>query len=121
MTKLPIEVFQAFGKGLASGTDAWKSFVDEEVTFTGPVDQVNGLDAFAKLNADFLPLVRGNEVKQIVEFGNYVITQLLMDVATPKGNMIKIDICEWYEVIDGKIKDVKVYYDAEEFRKEFGI
>ncbi|MDO5968558.1 nuclear transport factor 2 family protein [Flavivirga aquimarina] len=121
MTKKPMEVFQAFGQGLMSGTNSWKSVVADNIVFTGPVDQVTGLEAFAKLNEDFMPLVRGNDMKQVVEVGNFVITQTVMDVATPKGNIIKLDMSEWYEIIDGKIQNIKVYYNAEDYVKEFGL
>ncbi len=118
MKKSPMEVFEAFGQGLMSGTDSWKEVIAEDVLFTGPVDQVKGLQAFVELNESFMPMIRGNEMKQAVESGNFVITQLVMDVAMPSGNTIKLDMSEWYEIKDGKIQDLKVYYDAEQFRKE---
>ena len=118
MNKTSLEVFQAFGQGLMSGTDSWKEVVAENVTFTGPVDQVKGLEAFAKLNEGFMPMIRGNEMKQVVVSGNFVITQMLMDIAMPSEKIIKLDMSEWYEIKDGKIQSVKIYYDAEEFRKE---
>src|SRR5258705_13997257 len=110
MKKSPMEVFQAFGQGLMSGTDSWKDAVAENVVFTGPVDQVKGLAAFAKLNADFMPMVRGNEMKQVVEAGNFVITQTTFDVAMPTGKVIKLDMSEWYEIKDNKIQSIKVFY-----------
>ena len=112
-----MEVFQAFGQGLMSGTDSWKDAVSENIVFTGPVDQVRGLAAFVKLNENFMPMVRGNEMKQVVEAGNFVITQSVMDVAMPSGKVIKLDMSEWYEINDGKIQSIKIFYDAEEFRK----
>jgi len=118
MEKSPMEVFQTFGQGLMSGTDSWKEVVAENVVFTGPVDQVEGLEAFAKLNESFMPMIRGNEMKQAVESGNFVITQLLMDIAMPSGKVVKLDMSEWYEIKNGKIQTIKIYYDAEEFRKE---
>ncbi len=118
MKKTPMEVFQAFGQGLTSGTDSWKEVVAENVTFTGPVDQVKGIKAFAKLNQDFLPMVRGHKMNQVVESGNFVITQVIFDVAMPSKKVIKLDMSEWYEIKDGKIQSIKVYYDADEFRKE---
>lgn len=118
MEKSPMEVFQAFGQGLMSGTDSWKDTVAKNVTFTGPVDQVKGLEDFAKLNENFMPMIRGNEMKQVLEAGNFVITQVLMDLAMPSGKTIQLDINEWYEIKDGKIQNIKIYYDAEEFRKE---
>lgn len=113
-----MEVFQAFGQGLMSGTDAWKQVVAENVNFIGPVDQVSGLDAFAKLNENFMPMIRGNEMKQIVEAGKFIITQVTMDLVMPSGKTITLDMSEWYEIIDGKIQTIKIYYDAEAFRKE---
>ena len=118
MEKSPMEVFQAFGQGLMSGTDSWKEVVAKNVRFTGPVDQVDGLEAFAKLNEDFMPMIRGNQMKQVLESGNFVITQVTMDIAMPSGKTIQLDMSEWYEINNGKIKSIKIYYDAEEFRKE---
>ena len=116
--KSPMHVFQAFGQGLQSGTDAWKEVVSEDVTFHGPVDQISGLNAFAKLNASFMPMIRRFDMKRMVESGNYVITQVEMDVAMPSGKTVTLDISEWYEIMDGKIQNIKIYYDADEFRKE---
>lgn len=118
MEKSPMEVFQAFGQGMMSGTDSWKDVISENIIFTGPVDQVKGLEAFVKLNENFMPMIRGSEVRQAVEAGNFVITQIEMDVAMPSGKTIKLDMSEWYEIKDDKIQSIKVYYDAEEFRKE---
>ena len=118
MKKSPMEVFQAFGQGMMSGTDSWKKVIAENVSFIGPVDQVYGLEAFATLNENFMPMIRGNEMKKVVETGNFVITQTEMDIAMPSGKTIKLDMNEWYEIEDGKIQSIKVYYDAEEFRRE---
>ena len=118
MGNSPMQVYQAFGQGLMSGTDSWKEVVADDIVFTGPAAHVEGIDAFAELNAGFLPLVRGNEMHRAVESGEFVITQISIDLAAPSGNVITLDMTEWYEVKEGKIQTIKVYYDAEEFRKE---
>ncbi len=117
MKRSPLEVFRAFGEGMMSGTDDWKAVLSDDIQFTGPVDQVKGLAAFSKLNEGFMPMIRGNQMKQVQEAGNYVITQIVMEVAMPSGTTIELDMCEWYEIKNGKIHSIKVYYDAEEFRK----
>jgi len=121
MEKSAMEVFQAFGQGMMSGTDSWKKYIADDIKFVGPVDQVNGKEAFIKLNESFMPAIRGNNMKQAVESGNYVITQLEMQVAMESGKTITLDMCEWYEIKDGQIQSMKIYYDAEEFRKEIGM
>jgi hypothetical protein len=52
-----------------------------------------------------------------VEAENYVITQIEVDVAMPSGKTITLNMNEWYEVKEDKIQSIKVYYDADEFRK----
>lgn len=116
-----MEVFQAFGQGMMSGTDSWKDYIADDIIFIGPVDQVSGKDAFIKLNESFMPAIRGNRMKQVVESGNWAITQIEMQVAMESGKTITLDMSEWYEIKDEKIQSIKVYYDAEEFRKEMGM
>ena len=113
-----MQVVQGFGSGMASGTDSWKQFISENITFNGPAAQVSGIEAFVELNEGFMSMVRGNRMNKAVEVDNYVITQVEIDVAMPSGKTIKLDMSEWYETKDGKIHSIKVYYDAEEFRKE---
>ena len=118
MTKSPMQVVQGFGAGMASGTDSWKQFIAENIKFNGPAAQVSGIQAFIELNEGFMSMVRGNRMNKAVEVDNYVITQIEIDVAMPSGKTITLDMSEWYETKDGKIQSIKVYYDAEEFRKE---
>ena len=116
--KTPMQVFQAFGEGMMSGSGAWKKVLADDITFTGPVDQVSGIDAFITLNEGFMPMIRAGRMKNALEAGDFVVTQVEMDVAMPSGKTITLDMNEWYEIRDGKIQSIKVYYDAEEFRKE---
>lgn len=120
MSISPMQTFQAFGDGMMSGTESWKDVLAENVTFTGPVDQVQGKEAFVKLTEGFMAMIRGNRMKNVVEAGNFVITQIEMDVVMPSGKTITLDMSEWYEIRNGKIQSVKVYYDADEFREELG-
>jgi len=118
MTKSPMQVFHAFGEGMMSGTDSWKKVISNDITFNGPAAQVNGFDAFVQLNEGFKSMVRANRLKKAVEVDDYVVTQVEIEVAMPSGKTITLDMNEWYEVKQGKIQSIKVYYDAEEFRKE---
>ena len=63
-----------------------------------------------------MPMMKGNEMKQVVSTDNFVITQVLMEIEMPNGKEMKLDMTEWYEISNGKIQSLKVYYDAEEFR-----
>ena len=113
-----MQIVEGFGAGMASGTDSWVDFISDGITFTGPAAQVSGKEAFIELNEGFMSMIRGNKMHKAVEVDNYVITQVEIDVAMPSGKTITLDMNEWYETKDGKIQSIKVYYDAEEFRKE---
>ncbi|BDD11827.1 hypothetical protein FUAX_42590 (plasmid) [Fulvitalea axinellae] len=118
MEKTALEVFQSFGQKMMSGNDSWQDLIADDIQFIGPVDQLKGKKAFIELNESFMPTVRENNLKQLVESGNWVITQNEMRVAMKTGKTISLDMTEWIEVVDGKIQLIKVFYDAEEYRKE---
>ena len=113
-----MQIFQAFGQGMMSGTDSWKEVIADSIAFTGPAAQVSGFEAFVELNEGFMSMVRGNRMIKALEVEDFVVTQVEIDVAMPSGKTITLDMNEWYEIRDGKIQSIKVYYDAEEFRKE---
>ena len=94
MKRTAMEVYQAFEQGMMSGTDSWKAFIAEDISFTGPVDKVEGKADFIALNEAFMPTIRGNSEIKEVESGDWVITQLEMKIAMNSGKTIKLDMCE---------------------------
>jgi ketosteroid isomerase-like protein len=121
MTDSALQVVQKFQQLLGSGSDEWTELVADNVTFIGPATQVHGKEAFIELNKGFLPHVRGYEPMTAFEQGNLALLEGVFTVQSPtSGNEISFGMAEIYEVEDGKIHIVRVYYDAEEFRKEFG-
>lgn len=117
----PTNVYMAFGQSMMSGNNDWHNLLDEDLEFIGPVDQVKGKKAFIELNQSFMPTIRGNKMIQMVESGNFVITQIEMQVLTESDKVVTLNMTEWYEVIDGKFKSIRVFYDAYEFRNEGGM
>ena len=45
-----------------------------------------------------MSMVRGARLNKAVEVGNFVITQVEIDVAMPSGKTITLDMSEWYYV-----------------------
>jgi len=114
-----LEIVQAFQMSLGSGTDQWESLTTEDITFKGPVDQVSGKEKFIELNKGFFPMVRGYEPLHSFGDDSHASLEGTFKVATPKGNEITLEMAEVYSIAEGKIQSIRVYYDAEEFRKEF--
>ncbi len=120
MSNTALQTVQNFQLSMGSGTDEWMKLISDKISFTGPVAQVIGKEKFLELNNGFLQMVRGYELFNSFESGNFVCLESKYKVATPKGNEIECNMGEVYTVDDGKIQNIRVYYDAEEFRKEFG-
>jgi predicted ester cyclase len=115
------EIWGAYAQSMQQQNENWKDLLSEEVTFQGPAAKANGKEEYIKVTEDFFGMVRGANMKRYVANETLVATEVEIKVATPKGNEIILDMTEFYEIIDGKIRSVKVHYDAEEFRKEFEI
>ncbi len=120
MKNSALQTVQQFQQLVGSGSDDWTKLVADDIRFTGPVDQVSGMKDFVALNNSFFPLVRGYTPVSAFEQGKQVLLEGVLTVAAPSGNEIECHIAEIYELVDGKIQNIRVYYDAEQFRKEFG-
>jgi hypothetical protein len=44
-----------------------------------------------------------------------------MDIATPAGGEITLELTDWIQVVNGKVARQKIYYDPREFAKAFGM
>ncbi|WP_428610352.1 nuclear transport factor 2 family protein [Sedimenticola sp.] len=120
MTKSALEIVQQYQQLMEGGNQAWTDLIADDVIFTGPaVGEVRGKSAVIDLNNGFLPLIRGYE--PVSAFGQEKLALLegVFTVVAPSGKEISFDIAEIYEVVNGKISAIRIYYDAEEFRKEF--
>lgn len=118
MSNLSKQVFESFRESMLSNTDNWKNLISDHVSLIGPLAQVKGKEKFIETNEPFFASIRGSEIYQILEHGNYITTQISTDVEMPSGKIITLDICEWYEIEGGKIQSLKVYFDTVEFISE---
>jgi limonene-1,2-epoxide hydrolase len=120
MNKTALQTVQNFQISLGNGTDDWMKLISDNISFTGPVAKVSGKEKFIELNNGFFPMVRGYELFNSFESGNFVCLEGKYKVTTPRKTEIEFKMAEVYTVEKGKIEKIRVYYDAEEFRKEFG-
>ncbi len=119
MTKSALQIVQDFQQSMGAGGSEWENLFSEDIIFKGPVDTVIGKSANIELNKGFMPLVQNYEPKSMVEQGNVAVLEGTYTIATPTGKTIELETAELYEVSDGLIQNIRIYYDAEEFRKEF--
>ena len=121
MTRSALEIVQQFQSSLGAGTDDWRALLSDDIQFTGPVEAVSGKAAFIEVNNNFMPMVAGYKSISVVPSSNAVVLEGVYSVNTPTGKTIDLKTAEIYETQDGKIQHVRIYYDAQEFRSEFGM
>lgn len=120
MTKTALETVQHFQQSMGSGGDEWESLMAEDIVFKGPIDTVEGREANIQLNKGFMPMVQGYAPINAFTAGAYATLEGTYTISTPSGGTMSFTAAEVYEIKAGKIQNIRIYYDAEEFRKEFG-
>lgn len=120
-TKNGIKVLESFGHAMMNGSKEWHNLIADDVRFTGPVDKYKGKKTFIEKNEMFIPMMRGVQMHRRIEDAGVVMTEATYKVATPSGKVIELQTCEVTQVKSGKIQSIDLYYDAEEFRAEFGM
>jgi limonene-1,2-epoxide hydrolase len=121
MTKTALQIVESFQQSLGAGTNDWEQLFAEDIVFKGPVDTVKGKTANIELNKNFMPLVKEYKPLNMFEGENFVSLEGIYVVETPSEKTINLNTSEVYEVINNQIKNIRIYYDAEEFRKEFAV
>lgn len=119
MEKPAIQVYQDFFQAMLSKTDVWQSMITDDVKLAGPLAQVEGKEAFIAVNTPFFASITACQQLKVVEIGNTVVTQIITEVGMPNGKTIALAVSEWYDIADGKIASLKVYFDTFEFRNAF--
>ena len=121
MSNSTTKVFEAFRASMLAKTDDWMELLAEDVSLIGPLAQVEGKSAFIEINKPFFSLIQDSKLFQAAKSGDYIITQISTDVMTPSGKVLSLQVSEWYEIKDGLIQSLRVYFDTDEFRKELGM
>jgi hypothetical protein len=113
---MSLKIYNAFREAMLSKTDSWISFLSENVTLKGPLAEVEGKQLFVEVNTPFFASIQDSKLLKVVELGDTVITQIITEIALPNGQNISLNVSEWYQIEDGLIQSLTVYFDTFEFR-----
>ena len=119
MQKSAEQVWQLFMQSIGEKTDIWQTLLADDVSFTGPVMQIQGKQDYIQTTLDFFKMVSDFKLHRYVAGDSLVATEESFTVTAPSGHALTLDVAEIYEVKDGKIQSVVIYYDAEAFRQAF--
>ena len=111
------EVVEEYQRAFGSGDiQTARSLLADDLRFKGPIDEFDNADEYMQSVGKLAQIVTGTDVKKIVAEGDDVVTIYDLHTSTPAGTS---NIAEWATVKDGKIVELRVFFDARPFAAMF--
>ncbi|MEZ4888148.1 MAG: nuclear transport factor 2 family protein [Chitinophagales bacterium] len=117
MAQSPMQVFEAFRASMMAKSEDWMDLLAENVSLIGPLAQVEGKSLFIEVNKPFFSSITDSTLYKLVETEDYIITQISTTIAVPSGETLTLEVSEWYEIREGLLQSLRVYFDTAEFLK----
>lgn len=98
----------------------WESFLSDDMTFTSftsPIKQVSGKDAYIESTKRFYSMVISVEVRDLMIAGEKACALTRYELQPPTGNTFVSDVAELFTVKNGKIDSFAIYFDSSPFPK----
>jgi ketosteroid isomerase-like protein len=109
-----IERYQrAFGTG---DIQTARSLLADDLRFRGPIEEFHSADEYVESVAKLAQIVTGTDVKKVLAEGDDVVTIYDLHTNTPAGTS---NVAEWATVKNGKIAEMRVFFDARPFAAMF--
>ena len=100
--------------------DGWESFLSDEMTFTSftsPVKQVKGKDAYLAATKRFYSTIASVQLRDLVIDGEKACALTRYELQPPRGDRFVSDVAELFAVKDGKIDSFAIYFDSAPYPK----
>jgi len=108
-------ILSRYYSGLSSNGD-WHSMLSEDILLTGTIARESkGKEVF--VNNNFFKMVRSLKVKEMIVENEKVCALVSYDLMSPKGKSFSSDVAEIWEVKDGKLDSLAIYFDTAAFQK----
>lgn len=102
------------------GNSGWEAFLSEEIvftSFTSPVKRVSGRAAYLEATKRFFSMIKALEIKGILVDDERACVLTRYELQVPGGPAFEAQVAELFEVRDGKIKSLEIYFDSAPFPK----
>lgn len=96
-----------------------ETILAKDMTFAGPLMRTSGARDYIDTTKQFLQMHKGTRMLKQFENGNDVCSIYEMDVGTPDGSTITLELTDWVQVANDRVAKQKIYYDPREFAKAF--
>ena len=119
MSKNAEQIWQAFMQSMKENTSTWQKLLADDFHFSCPAKPSQNKAEYIQTTLDFFQMVKDTQLLRYVSTDSAVAVEINFTVVTPSGGDLSFDVAEFYEVQNGKIKSVKIYYDTDAFRQAF--
>jgi ketosteroid isomerase-like protein len=111
------EVVERYQRAFGSGDiETARSLLADDLHFKGPIEEFDNADDYIQSVAKLARIVAGTDVKKVLAQGNDVVTIYDLHTNTPAGTS---NVAEWVTVENGKIAEMRVFFDARPFAAMF--
>ena len=115
------DVVERYYAAFDAHTEDWQDLVTDDVVFDGPLQHARGKAEFVGLTGQFLHAHRETRLLGRMANGNEVASLFEFEIEAPNGQRLTCPVAEWATVLNGRIKDFRVYYDPRAFVRAFGL
>lgn len=96
--------------------DGSAAYLDEKLSFTGPIDKFDNAKDYIQSIRKLATIIKEVKVKKTFTDGRDACFIYDLVTNTPAGTS---PCAEWIHVEDGKVKSIRVYFDARPFAAMF--
>lgn len=96
----------------------WEDCLADEMTFTSfvtPIKRTTGKAAYLEATKRFFSMVAAVEVRDLIIDGDKACALTRYELQPPAGAGFHSDVAEVFNVRDGKIKSLEIYFDSAPF------
>jgi ketosteroid isomerase-like protein len=98
----------------------WEDFLAEDMeftSFTSPIKRVTGKRAYLEATKRFYSMIKALEVRGLLVEGEKACALTRYQLQPPVGPVFESHVAEVFEVRNGKIKVLHIYFDTAPFPK----
>jgi ketosteroid isomerase-like protein len=116
-----LDVVKAYYDAFDQHAKDWKELVADNISFEGPLQRASDKKEFVALTEQFLRFHKKTRLLKQFEDADQVCSIYEFIVQTPADKTLSCSVAEWVKVSNGKIAEIRIYYDPREFAKAFGM
>lgn len=96
-----------------------EAILAKDMTFVASLMRTARPSEHIEATKQFLQMHRATRMVKQFENGNDVCSIYEMDIVTPTGGLITLEVSGWIQLAGGKVARQKIYYDPRAFRNAF--